>query len=136
MDVARQAPLSMGFSRHEYWTGLPGPPPGDRPNPGISNLRLQRLLHGRQILYRGATGEAPGFLLLEAKASCQSIREHSGPERAGREALESRAGADQTPAEGCPDTPPPAPTAPHSAEKDRGPGTWDFMGATLPPKNG
>ena len=32
--VARQAPLSMGFSRHEYWRGLPHPPPGDLPNPG------------------------------------------------------------------------------------------------------
>ena len=33
--VAHQAPLSMGFSRQEYWNGLPCPPPGDLPNPGI-----------------------------------------------------------------------------------------------------
>ena len=33
--VARQAPLSMGFSRQEYWGGLPFPSPGDLPNPGI-----------------------------------------------------------------------------------------------------
>ena len=33
--VARQAPLSMGFSRQEYWTGLPCSPPGDLPDPGI-----------------------------------------------------------------------------------------------------
>ena len=33
--VAHQAPLSMGFSRQEYWRGLPCPPPEDRPNPGI-----------------------------------------------------------------------------------------------------
>ena len=33
--VARQASLSMGFSRQEYWCGLPCPPPGDLPNPGI-----------------------------------------------------------------------------------------------------
>ena len=33
--AARQAPLSRGFSRQEYWTGLPFPPPGDLPNPGI-----------------------------------------------------------------------------------------------------
>ena len=32
---ARQAPLSMGFSRQEYWSGLPFPPPGDLPDPGI-----------------------------------------------------------------------------------------------------
>ena len=30
-----QAPLSMEFSRQEYWSGLPVPPPGDLPNPGI-----------------------------------------------------------------------------------------------------
>ena len=33
--VGHQAPLSMGFSRQEYWSGLPCPPPGDLPNPGI-----------------------------------------------------------------------------------------------------
>ena len=33
--VAHQAPLSMGFSRQEHWSGLPGPPPGDPPDPGI-----------------------------------------------------------------------------------------------------
>ena len=32
-----QAPLSTGFSRQEYWTGLPCPPPGDLPNPGIES---------------------------------------------------------------------------------------------------
>ena len=33
--VARQAPLSTGFSRQEDWSGLPFPPPGDLPNPGV-----------------------------------------------------------------------------------------------------
>ena len=33
--VALQAPLSMGFFRQEYWSGLPCPPPGDLPDPGI-----------------------------------------------------------------------------------------------------
>ena len=33
--VARQAPLPMGFSRQEYWSGLLCPPPGDLPEPGI-----------------------------------------------------------------------------------------------------
>ena len=33
--VACQAPLSMGFSRQEYWSGLPFPAPGDLPNPRI-----------------------------------------------------------------------------------------------------
>ena len=33
--VARQTPLSTGFSRPEYWSGLPCPPPGDLPSPGV-----------------------------------------------------------------------------------------------------
>ena len=33
--AARQAPLSMEFSRQEYWSGLPFPSPGDLPGPGI-----------------------------------------------------------------------------------------------------
>ena len=33
--VAHQAPLSVGFSRQEYWSGLPCPPPGDLPDPGM-----------------------------------------------------------------------------------------------------
>ena len=37
---ARQAPLSMGFSRQEYWSGLPFPPPGDLPNTGIKPASL------------------------------------------------------------------------------------------------
>ena len=35
-----QAPLSMGFSRQEYWSGLPCPPPKDLPDPGIESLSL------------------------------------------------------------------------------------------------
>ena len=34
-SVALQAPLSTGFSRQEQWSGLPCPPPGELPNPGI-----------------------------------------------------------------------------------------------------
>ena len=36
MDCS-QAPLSMGFPRQEYWSGLPCPPPGDLPDPGIKS---------------------------------------------------------------------------------------------------
>ena len=38
--VARQAPLSMEFSREEYGDGLPCPPPGDLPDPGIEPVSL------------------------------------------------------------------------------------------------
>ena len=33
--IARQVPLCMGFPTQEYWSGLPLPPPGDLPDPGI-----------------------------------------------------------------------------------------------------
>ena len=39
-SIAHQVPLSMGFSRHEYWSGLPFPTPGDLPNPGIKPTSL------------------------------------------------------------------------------------------------
>ena len=43
-----QAPLSMGFSRQEYWSGLLCPPPGDLPNPGTEPASLMSLaLAGR-----------------------------------------------------------------------------------------
>ena len=37
-SVVCQAPLSMGFSRQEYWIGLPCPPPGNLPYPGIKSM--------------------------------------------------------------------------------------------------
>ena len=38
--AAHQAPLSMGFSRQEYWSGLSGPLPGNLPDPGMEPLSL------------------------------------------------------------------------------------------------
>ena len=38
--IACQAPLSMGFSRQEYWSALPCPPPEDLPSPGIESTSL------------------------------------------------------------------------------------------------
>ena len=49
--IAHQAPLSMGFSRQEYWSGLPCPPPGDLPNPGIKPVSLTCTCTGRWVLY-------------------------------------------------------------------------------------
>ena len=45
--IALQAPLFMRFSREEYWGGLPCPPPGDLPDPGIK----PGLLHCKHIFY-------------------------------------------------------------------------------------
>ena len=36
--VAHQAPLFMGFSRQEYWSGSPFPSPGDLPDPGVEPM--------------------------------------------------------------------------------------------------
>ena len=39
-SIARQASLSMRFSRQEYWSGLPCPPPGDLLDPGVKPMSL------------------------------------------------------------------------------------------------
>ena len=60
MDYSHQAPLSMGFSRQEYCSGLPLPSPGIfLPNHGLN----PHLLPGRQILYHCATWEAKSGIL-------------------------------------------------------------------------
>ena len=56
--VAHQAPLSMGFSRQEYWSGLPGPPRGDLPDPGIEPASLTSLALAGRFFTIGATREA------------------------------------------------------------------------------
>ena len=54
--IAHQAPLSMGFPRQEYWSGLPFPPPGDLRDPGIEPTSLAfPALAGRLL-----TTEPPG----------------------------------------------------------------------------
>ena len=50
-SVAHQALLSVGFSRQEYWSELPCPPPRDLPNPGIELVSLMSLeLEGRSFI--------------------------------------------------------------------------------------
>ena len=51
--AAHQAPLPMGFSKQEYWSGLPCLPPGDLPDPGIEPVSL----HSWRILYCWAAGK-------------------------------------------------------------------------------
>ena len=55
--VALQAPLSMAFSRQEYWSGLPCPPPRDLPDPGMEPVSCASCI-GRQVLYHWAPQEA------------------------------------------------------------------------------
>ena len=49
--IASQAPLSMGFSRQEYWSGLPCPPPRDLSNPGMGPVPLLSPCIDRRVLY-------------------------------------------------------------------------------------
>ena len=50
---------SMEFSRQEYWNGLPFPPPGDRPDPGIKRASFMSLALAGGFFITSATWEAP-----------------------------------------------------------------------------
>ena len=67
--VVCQAPLSMGFSRQEYWSGLPCPPPGDLPNPG-ANPCLWHLLHWQMGSWLLAPPGKPTVWIGEGNAVC------------------------------------------------------------------
>ena len=55
---AHQTPLSMGFSRQEYWSGLPHPPPGDLPDPGTEPASLKSPALAGRFFTASATWEA------------------------------------------------------------------------------
>ena len=59
MDLARQAPLSMGFSRQEYWSGLPCPPPGDLPSPRMEPESISSLALATSLPTSSATWRSP-----------------------------------------------------------------------------
>ena len=52
--VALQAPLSMGFPRQEYWSGLPFPPTGNLPDPGIKPTSLTLQADSLPLSYQGS----------------------------------------------------------------------------------
>ena len=56
--IAHQIPLSMGFSQQEYQSGLPFPPPGDLPNPGIEPRSLKSPALVGRFFTTSATWEA------------------------------------------------------------------------------
>ena len=57
--IALQAPLSMGFSRQEYWSGLPFPSPGNLPDPGIKPAFLMSPALESRFFTTSATWEVP-----------------------------------------------------------------------------
>ena len=58
MDCSTPAPLSMGFSRQEYWSGLPFPSPEDLPKPGMEPgspaIRATSCTAGKSLSYKGS----------------------------------------------------------------------------------
>ena len=62
--AAHQAPLSMGCSRQEYWSGLPCSPPGDLPNPGIKPITFMSPALAGGFFTSSATWEAHETYLL------------------------------------------------------------------------
>ena len=56
--ASQQVPLSKGFSRQEYWSGLSHPPPGDLPNPGIKPTSFKSPALAGRVFNTGATWEA------------------------------------------------------------------------------
>ena len=65
--AAHQAPVSVGFSRQEYWSGSPRPPPGDLPDPGIKLASLTSTCIARQVLNHYRHLGSPNWLYPNTK---------------------------------------------------------------------
>ena len=63
--VSCQAPLSMGFSRQEYWSKLPFPPPGDLPDPGTEPMSLMSPALAGEFFTASAAGKPIEYLTLK-----------------------------------------------------------------------
>ena len=74
--VARQAPLSMGFSRQEYWSGLPCPPPGDLPDPGIEPISLMSPALVGRFFTTSTTWKSPVQVTYKLKHNNQVASPH------------------------------------------------------------
>ena len=66
--VALHVPLSMGFSRQEYWSGLPCPPPGDLPDPGTEPVSLLSPALAGKFFTTGASSSYFQVVLTENNA--------------------------------------------------------------------
>ena len=62
--MACQAPLSMGFSKQEYWRGLPFPSPGDLPDPGIESMSLASLALAGGFFTTAAPGKPSSIFIV------------------------------------------------------------------------
>ena len=68
--VAHQVPLSIGFSRQEYWSGLPFPPPGDLPNPEMEPASFISPTLAGGFFITSTTWEAPLVMKVKKSLSC------------------------------------------------------------------
>ena len=67
--AAHQSPLSMGFSRQEPWSGLPGPPPGDLPDPQTKPAALTSPALAGGFFTTSATWEAQMYSFMNIRGS-------------------------------------------------------------------
>ena len=72
--VACKAPLSMGVSKHEHWSGLPCPSPGDLPNPGFSSKFQKQIPKTREQLNAKMISQ-PVVVLLVKMVSGSRVQE-------------------------------------------------------------
>ena len=83
--IVHQDPLSMGFSRQEYWSGLLCPPPGDLPHPGIEPVSLMPSALAAWFFTTSATREAhlcvSGIRVFVCTWAAQVVK--NMPDRAG-----------------------------------------------------
>ena len=87
--VAHQAPLSMGFSRQEYWSGLPFPSPGDLPNPGIEPASLASpALQADSLLLSHHLKSQESCIYPGDRASTSDGERREGPRGPGKEKTE------------------------------------------------
>ena len=68
MRVAHQPPLSMGFSRQGYWSGLPCPPPGDLPDPRIEPMSPELQADSLPLSHWGTHNSI--YIPFKASSSC------------------------------------------------------------------
>ena len=74
--VAQQAPLSLGFSRQECWSGLPFPSPGDLPDPGMQPWSLMSPVYAGGFFNQEQPKTLEGTCLCVMKTGCDDLFEY------------------------------------------------------------
>ena len=80
-DCSRQAPLPTGFSRKEHWRGLPCPPPGGLPDPGLEPASLMSAALAGGFFTASAAWEATDYIYTPTKEAVMSPSPAQKPHR-------------------------------------------------------